>query len=72
VINLGYVLEQLGRHEDALRIYLGALGTNPPSPILHNNLGTIYHKLGKPREGDEHYRRSDELAGQRSGQKRPM
>ncbi|MCG6981508.1 MAG: tetratricopeptide repeat protein [Deltaproteobacteria bacterium] len=53
--NLGAVLADEGRLEEALSHYLKALQLNSTHPEIHNNLGNALAKLGKFRQAETHY-----------------
>jgi tetratricopeptide (TPR) repeat protein len=53
--NLGAVLADEGRLEEALSHYLKALQLNSTHPEIHNNLGNALAKLGKLRQAETHY-----------------
>ncbi|MBT4890430.1 MAG: tetratricopeptide repeat protein, partial [Rhodospirillales bacterium] len=53
--NLGRVLDELGRHEDAVSSYRDALRFNPDHAESYNNLGLTLWKLGKADEIIECY-----------------
>ena len=52
--NLGYVLEQLGRQDEAERQYERALLLNPGLARAHNNLGTARARQGRFAEASAH------------------
>jgi tetratricopeptide (TPR) repeat protein len=53
--NLGAVLADEGRLEEALNHYSKALQLNASHPEIHNNLGNVLAKLGKFNEAEAHY-----------------
>ncbi len=56
--NLGQVLQELGRIEEACDCYMRALQINPNFAQGLNNLGVVFHQLGKLNEAEASYRRA--------------
>lgn len=48
--NLGAAFYELGRNEDALKMYQLALGIDPSAADVHKNVGLVLAKTGKPDE----------------------
>jgi tetratricopeptide (TPR) repeat protein len=60
LFNIGVLLEDLGRQEDALAAYERALGMDSAFADCHYNLALLYETLGKPQKAIRHmaqYRR---------------
>ena len=60
LFNLGVLLEDLGRQEDAVAAYERALGIDAAFADCHYNLALLYEVLGKPQKAIRHmaqYRR---------------
>ena len=60
MFNLGVLLEDLGRTEQALEAYQTAIGEDPTLADCHYNLARLYESLGKPQHAIRHlgqYRR---------------
>jgi protein O-mannosyl-transferase len=55
LLNLGNVLDDLGRAAEAEQSYARALQLTPDNPILHYNLGVALEKQGKFSEAVTHY-----------------
>ena len=53
--NLGAVLADEGKIEEALSHYSKALQLNASHPEIHNNLGNVLAKMGKFHEAEAHY-----------------
>ena len=58
--NLGNVLSQLGRQQDALVFYAEGLRLKP-RPIAHLNLGAAQAKLGRFTEATEHFAKAAQM-----------
>ena len=56
--NLGIVLKETGRIEDALAHYRAALDLDPGFAAAENNLGVAMQDLGRPEKAIRHYRRA--------------
>lgn len=56
--NLGAVLADLGRPQEAVAHYEEALRLRPASAEAHNNLGNALFQLGRPQEAIPHYQES--------------
>ncbi|OQX10678.1 MAG: hypothetical protein BWK80_45500 [Desulfobacteraceae bacterium IS3] len=54
--NLGFVFQQQGRTDDAIRHFSQALQITPNYAIAHNNLGNALEEKGKTDEAIQHYR----------------
>jgi protein O-mannosyl-transferase len=48
--NLGVAFYDLGRNEDALKLYRLAVELNPYEPNMHRNIGMVLQRMGKPNE----------------------
>jgi len=59
--NFGGVLAQLGRNEEAEKIYRQGLVANPDSCLLNYNLGILLWNQGDRDEGRKYILRSKEL-----------
>jgi len=59
--NLGNVLKNSGKVDQAVEHFNKSLELKPNSPEVHNNLGTLLEKLGRFDEAVEHYERALEL-----------
>ena len=59
--NLGAVLADEGRLEEALSHYSRALQLSASQPEIHNNLANVLVKLGKFHEAETHYLRALEI-----------
>jgi tetratricopeptide (TPR) repeat protein len=59
--NLGNVLKNAGKVDQAVEHFNKSLELKPNSPEVHNNLGTLLDKLGRVNEAVEHYERALEL-----------
>jgi tetratricopeptide (TPR) repeat protein len=59
--NLGNVLKNSGKVDQAVEHFNKSLELKPNSPEVHNNLGTLLDKLGRFDEAVEHYERALEL-----------
>lgn len=53
---LGFVLQTLGRHEEAAEHYRRALESRPEDALTHYNLALTLEALGRPPEAVAHYR----------------
>ncbi len=56
--NLGIVLQELGKLEDAVASYQKALTIKPNIAEAHNNLGLVLFELGRPEEAIANYRKA--------------
>lgn len=56
--NLGAVLDDLGRFDDAIATYRLGLSLAPRNAALHNNLGNVLKELGSLENAAEHYRQA--------------
>jgi Tfp pilus assembly protein PilF len=56
--NLGVVLKEQGRTEEAIKHYLQALRSNPDYAPAHYNLGVAYAKSGKYKKAIETYKKA--------------
>ena len=54
----GYILAQLGRHDEAIRDFHKALDANPQLPDAHNNLGVSLQAIGDNEEAIESFSRA--------------
>ncbi|MGA2508245.1 MAG: tetratricopeptide repeat protein [Chitinispirillaceae bacterium] len=59
--NLGLLLANTGRTDEALAHYRGALEINPNDAKAHNNLGLLLAKMGRTGEAVAQYRRALEI-----------
>jgi len=59
--NLGNVLKDLGKVEEAIEHFNQSLKLKPNSAEVHNNLGSLLDKLGRTDEAFEHYRKALKL-----------
>jgi tetratricopeptide (TPR) repeat protein len=59
--NLGTVLVEQGRQEEAIAHYREALRLRPEFPSAHTNLGNAYLRLGRTQEALGHYREAVRL-----------
>jgi Flp pilus assembly protein TadD len=59
--NLGLLLTDMGRTDEALAHYLKVLEINPNDIETHNNLGVFLEKMGRPDEALAHYRKALEI-----------
>lgn len=59
--NLGVLLAQLGRDDEAIRHYRAALAGAPNDPEIHNNLGFVLARRGETAEAAASFRRAIEL-----------
>ncbi len=60
LFNLGVLLEDLGRADEAIEAYQGAIEEDPTLADGHYNLARLYESLGKPQHAIRHlgqYRR---------------
>ena len=64
--NLGVVLEEMDRKNDAMEAYEAALRGNPRLADCHYNLALLCEKLEKPKEAIRHMSRYRALMGDRS------
>jgi protein O-mannosyl-transferase len=53
--NLGYVLGQTGRQQEAIKHFERALAFKPDSADAHSNLGAMLLQTGRPQEAIEHF-----------------
>jgi len=60
-VNLGMVLEQAGRQDDALNHYEEAIQLNPALLQAHNNLANLYDRLGRFQEALAQYQQALQL-----------
>jgi protein O-mannosyl-transferase len=60
--NLGNLLRQEGRLEEAIAHYEAALRARPDLVKVHNNLANCLRDLRRPREALEHFQRAIEMA----------
>ncbi|MDB4433112.1 sulfatase-like hydrolase/transferase [bacterium] len=60
--NLGNVLYEAGRRDEAVRQFEAALRIRPDYPKAHNNLANVYADLGRVERAHEHYSRALALA----------
>jgi tetratricopeptide (TPR) repeat protein/tRNA A-37 threonylcarbamoyl transferase component Bud32 len=65
--NLGILLIDDGRYDEALTHFQQAVKLEPASPVTHHNLGDTLARLGRKGEALSAYRRADELCRQRLG-----
>ena len=56
--NLGFGLAQLGRYQEAVEAYEGALEIEPDYGYAHNNLGNALTRVGKREEAIGHFSKS--------------
>lgn len=56
--NLGRLLMDTGRSDEALRAFEAALARAPEDATIHNTLGHELARLGRPKEAITHYRRA--------------
>jgi len=61
--NLGVLLADLGRREDAAAAYEAALRARPGFADCHYNLALLYEELERPREAIRHMARYRRLTG---------
>lgn len=59
--NLGVLLAQLGRDDEAIQHYRAALAGSPNDPETHNNLGFVLARHGETAQAAAHFRRAIEL-----------
>jgi superkiller protein 3 len=59
--NLGALLAQLGRTDEAMSHYRKALEINPNDNGAHNNLGVLLAQLGRSDEAIAHYHKALEI-----------
>jgi tetratricopeptide (TPR) repeat protein len=57
-LNLGALLHELGRHDEAAAAYESGLAALPASALLHFNHGVLLHAQGRLREALAAYRRA--------------
>lgn len=55
-INLGRLLHEAGRLEDAERVYRDALGMSSDDPLLHFDLGVLLDDMGRKNQAMDAYR----------------
>lgn len=60
--NLGAALGELDRRADALDAFTRAIGCDPASPQIHNNIGVLNREIGNLPESEAAFRRVVELA----------
>ena len=60
--NLGNMLREAGRREEAVAHFEAALRARPDLHKTHNNLAACLHDLKRPQEALRHYERAAELA----------
>ena len=56
--NLGNILKDLGKVEEAIKHFNRSLELKPNSHLIHNNLGNALDKLGRSDDAIEHYRKA--------------
>lgn len=64
--NAGVVCESAGWLRRAEPYYQVAQEASPSDPYIHFALGHLYHQLGKPELGKEHYQVAHRIAGERN------
>ncbi len=60
-VDVGVVLEQMGRPQDAQGAYESALVVDPDCLEAHSNLASLYEQLGQPEQAIAHWRKRYEL-----------
>ena len=60
--NLGILLSNMGRTDEAMAHYRKALKLNPNHAEAHNNLGLLMVKMGRTAEALSHYQKALEIA----------
>lgn len=61
--NLGVLLEDMGRRNDAVEAYEKALRGDPRMADCHYNLALLYKKLGRPKQALRHMAQYRRLVG---------
>jgi len=51
----GMDAQSQGEYEQAVRYYRKALKENPHYPVLHNDLGIVFERMGKTKKAEWHY-----------------
>ena len=61
--NLGVLLEDIGRRNEAVEAYEKALRSNPRMADCHYNLALLYKTLGRPKQALRHMAQYRRLIG---------
>jgi tetratricopeptide (TPR) repeat protein len=56
--NLGHLLSDMGRTDEAMAHFLKAVELNPDYAEAHNNLGVLFEKMGRINEAIAHYQKA--------------
>jgi tetratricopeptide (TPR) repeat protein len=62
VLNLGVMLAEAGRHDDAAALYQQAIERSPAEPLLHFNLAVVLEDSGRAEDALASYERCTKLA----------
>ena len=60
--NKGIALDDLGKHEEAIKCYDKALELNPKYEKAWNNKGNTFEKLGRKEEAQECFQEAKKLS----------
>ena len=66
LFNLAHCLYAGNRFEPASKLYHDLLQKDPDNPLIHNNLGRLYERLGQLDSAEHHLRRAVELQPDRA------
>jgi len=60
--NLGKVLSDMGRYEEAVKSFDKAIDLNPEDSLAYNNRGTVFEKMGRLDKAFEDYKKAASLS----------